>query len=164
MCTHLGAEFTYGLTFKRWFKNPVTDDTVYVYFDLSHMVKLVRNPLGDKKVLLNKVGDSIKWQHIENLYEYQTQKGLKAANKSTKKHIYYEDNKMNGKLTMQTFRESVYNSLRLLENFNDAIRNEKFSDAGTTTRQRLLHCLQRICTRTRDSVSVDRVEKKAGQI
>lgn len=53
MCTHLGANFNFfGPNFKPWFKHPASDDKVWVFWDPCHMIKLVRNTLGDKKILI----------------------------------------------------------------------------------------------------------------
>jgi len=51
------------------------------------MLKLVRNTIGDKKELLNKNGETIKWDHLKSLQNIQETKGLHAANK-LKKNSY----------------------------------------------------------------------------
>jgi len=71
MCTSLGANFDYySPNFKPWIKNPSIpkcseiDQPIYIFWDAAHMVKLVRNTLGDKKVLINSNGKQIKWNDI----------------------------------------------------------------------------------------------------
>lgn len=113
MCNKLGANFNYGPNFSPFFKNPVTGETCFVFLDLCHMIKLIRNCLGDKKLL--KYGNNkIMWQYIVDLHKLQEKEGLRIANKLTDKHIYYHNNRMNVKLSMQTLSESVYISLKFL--------------------------------------------------
>ena len=59
------------------------------------MVKLIRNTLDDKKVLINSNGKQIKWNDIQTLQEIQESKGLHAANKLKQKYIRFYENKMN---------------------------------------------------------------------
>jgi len=75
------------------------------------MIKLVRNTLGDKKVLINNEGSAIKWDYIKELQNIQESKGLHAANKLKKTHISYYENKMNVRLAVQTLSASVSSGL-----------------------------------------------------
>lgn len=50
-----------------YFHNPDNGQRVYVFYDTPHMLKLVRNCLGEKKVLHSTNG-AIKWEYIERLY------------------------------------------------------------------------------------------------
>jgi hypothetical protein len=48
MCTSLGANFNYfSESFKPFFVNSITKENCFVFFDLCHMIKLVRNTFGD---------------------------------------------------------------------------------------------------------------------
>lgn len=114
MCTSLGANFTYGENFKPWFFNPNTGEKVFVFWDAAHMIKLVRNTLGDKQVLQDSSG-KINWNYLKDLEKLQSTEGLHAATKLSKKHINYNDNRMNVKLAVQTLSESVYNALRFVQ-------------------------------------------------
>jgi len=59
------------------------------------MLKLVRNILGDQKILKSKDAD-IHWQDIVLLQEMEEKEGLRAGTKLTYlKHILYENNRMN---------------------------------------------------------------------
>lgn len=87
MCTDLGANFYYGPKFKPYFINPITKEECYVFFDFCHMIKLVRNTLGDKKILKTHNGNVIAWDHIKKLQEFQHKEGLRAANKLTNNEI-----------------------------------------------------------------------------
>jgi len=66
------------------------------------MIKLVRNTLGDKKIIVDQENKKIKWSHIVDLLEIQNSKGLHSANKFKKTHVRYHENKMNVRLAAQT--------------------------------------------------------------
>lgn len=115
MCTNLGANFDYfGTNFKPWFINQITNEKVWVFWDACHMLKLVRNTLGDKQVLIDGSGRFVKWEFIKKLYELQFSEGLHAGTKLTKKHVYFQENRMSVRLAAQTFSLSVYNAFRFV--------------------------------------------------
>lgn len=76
------------------------------------MIKLIRNCLGDKKILHDKFNRPIEWKFIERLY--RSKKGDLTSNKLTKKHIDWEPNKMNVALATQTISNSVAESIEKL--------------------------------------------------
>lgn len=47
------------------------------------MIKLIRNTLGDKKIIINGKNEMIKWeyQYISKLYEKEKEEGLRAGTK-----------------------------------------------------------------------------------
>lgn len=138
MCTSLGAKFEYGPNFKPFFNNPITKEPCYIFLDLCHMVKLVRNTLGDKKILKDGLGNFIKWEYIVKLHELQKEEGLKLANKLTAKHINFNNNRMNVRLAMQTLSESVYKSFLFLSEIPDETLKTQFSSCLPTAN----FCLQ----------------------
>lgn len=111
------------------------------------MLKLVRNTLGDKKVLINCDGQYIKWDNIVQLHEIQESKGLHAANKLRKPHIKYYDNKMNVRLAAQTLSSSVSSSLLFCEELG-LMKNVKptaeFCQYMNNTFD-LLNCRNKLC-------------------
>lgn len=119
MCTHLGANFQYGHDFKPYFTNPVTLKKCFIFFDICHMIKLIRNTLGDKRMLKTSNNEIISWHFLEKLHQLQQREGLKAANKLSNKHINFSNNRMNVKLAMQTLSESVYKSFMFLTSLDD---------------------------------------------
>ena len=60
---------------------------ILVIFDVCHLLKLLRNTLGDYKTLLDDESNQIKWNYIEKLHETQSSEGLHAANKLRAGHI-----------------------------------------------------------------------------
>lgn len=96
------------------------------------MIKLVRNAIGDKKILQTSNGEKTEWSHIVNLHELQEKEGLKAANKLSSKHINFQNNKMNVKLAIQTLSESVYKSFMFLLMLPDLTIKRQFSNCKAT--------------------------------
>ena len=117
-CRLLGCSYQPPTHIQSFFISPSNGLKIYIILDACHMIKLVRNLLGDYKILSydNKL---IKWEFIEKLYNYQSKCNIKLSNKLTKKHIYYKDNIMKVKLAVQVLSNSVAKSLELLTNFND---------------------------------------------
>ncbi|KAE9521782.1 hypothetical protein AGLY_017833 [Aphis glycines] len=66
MCKILGANFDYfSSEFKPWISVPEfpgskNEKIIYIFWDAVRMLKLVRNTLGEKKVIINPVGEQIK--------------------------------------------------------------------------------------------------------
>lgn len=87
MCSSLGANFDYFGDFKPWIINSITGEKLWIFWDPCHMLKLVRNTLGDKKVLIDSNGGIIKWEFLTKLHQLQMDEGLHAATK-LKKNIY----------------------------------------------------------------------------
>lgn len=88
-----------------FFRNPDTDEKVFVFYDAPHMLKLVRNCIGDKSILRDKENRKIDWKYIERLYRMK--KNDLVSHKLTKKHMNWESNKMNVLLAIQTISNSV---------------------------------------------------------
>ena len=97
--------------FKSSFKHPSADHNVHVFLDPCHMLKLVRNTLGDKKSLVDGNGNFVKWEYIENLHKLQNSEGLHLGNKLRSAHINWHKNKMNVRLAAQILSDSVATSL-----------------------------------------------------
>lgn len=79
---------------------------------MSHMLKLVRNCLGDKNILRDKFNRTIEWKFIERLY--RAKKNDLVSHKLTKKHIEYGGNVMNVTLASQTISNSVAETIEKL--------------------------------------------------
>lgn len=123
----LGANFESDEPF---FKNPHNNDsTIYAILDPPHMIKLVRNCLGNKKILYDNEDSEIRWDFICNLNKFQIINNLNFGNKLTKKHIEYETNKMNVRLAVETISQSCANSLEYLDTH---MKNETFVNSLAT--------------------------------
>ncbi|CAI6370914.1 unnamed protein product [Macrosiphum euphorbiae] len=128
MCSNLGASFDINDELSFSFKNPYNNEPVYVFYDACHMIKLIRNLLGDLGYLFNQEGKKISWNHIKMLYFKEKNEGLKAATKLTNKHIYYYNEKMNVKLATQVLSNSVGNGLK----FCKSLGCDDFKDIDAT--------------------------------
>lgn len=52
-------------TEKTCFPHPISGDLIFIMPDLPHMLKLVRNTLGDRKIIYNEYSKPILWEYIE---------------------------------------------------------------------------------------------------
>ena len=100
--------------------------------DMIHNIKNVRNSWGNIKILKNSEGQIIDWNYLVKLHELQCVEKLRAANKLTNKHIYYENYKMKAIYAIQVFSRSVGRSLKFcrevlnLEEFQGSEATEEF--------------------------------------
>ncbi|KAF0706885.1 THAP-type domain-containing protein, partial [Aphis craccivora] len=112
MCTSLGADLN---TKTPYIQNPNTLEKILVFHDQAHMIKLIRNTFGDKKILKNGDGKCIEWKFIEKLFEKEQKVGLKLATKLTSRHVMYQNEKMNVRLASQVLSKSVSDALLYLK-------------------------------------------------
>lgn len=96
------------------------DHEICVMLDACHMLKLCRNTLADKKVIISGNGKKIEFRFIESLLELQTKEGLKLSNKLSQCHVFYRNKKMNVKIAAQLLSASVANALEFLNKSNDS--------------------------------------------
>jgi hypothetical protein len=127
MCSNFGASFDKNDELSFIFENPYNNEPIYIFYDACHMIKLIRNTLGDMGCLFQE-GEKISWDHIKMLYFKEKNKGLKAATKLTNKHVYYYNEKMNVKLATQVLSNSVGNGLK----FCKSIGCDDFKDIDAT--------------------------------
>lgn len=85
----------------------VNGQEIVIIPDPAHMLKLVRNTLGQKKELLDAEGRTISWQYIEKLNELQEREGVHLANRLKNQHVNFTKQVMKVKLAAQTFSNSV---------------------------------------------------------
>lgn len=98
-CKILGSSFD-PMSLQTSFK--LCDEDVFVVFvfiDVCHTLKLLRNLLGDKD-LIDGNGNEIRFQYFSDLNSIQNREGLHLGNKLTNKHIYYQNHKMKVKLAL----------------------------------------------------------------
>ncbi|EFN70574.1 THAP domain-containing protein 9, partial [Camponotus floridanus] len=94
-----------------YFEHPSSSYKVHIFLDACHMLKLLRNTLGDYKCIVNSKGQMIKWDHIVALHELQQNEGLHLGNKLRQQHIQYHKKKMNVRFAAQVCSASVANAL-----------------------------------------------------
>lgn len=93
------------------------------------MIKLARNTLGHKKILINSRGEKIEWDFIKELYYKEKAEGLKAATKLTFNHIYYFNEKMNVKLATQVLSNSTSKALLFCQLLNLKFKNSELQNS-----------------------------------
>jgi len=107
--------------------NPNLD--VALFLDACHMLKLIRNTLAEKTVLIDADGNRISWAYLKKLQELQCSEGLLAANKLTERHIQWHRQKMKVKLAAQTLSSSVANALEFCDK---QLKNNEFEGCAAT--------------------------------
>lgn len=116
---------------KTFFKHPSTNDDVVFILDPCHMVKLVRNTLGEKGSLVDHNNELVSWNYLKELNILQKTESFHLANKLRNQHIAFGKQKMNVKLATQVFSESVATALSFCEN---ELKTEQFIGVGATVR------------------------------
>lgn len=111
--TALGSKLKYP-DLEPWFKHPSSEERVHVFLDVCHMVKLIRNTLGDWHNLRNGNGDIISWDYFGRMVRFQESVGLHAANKLTRRHLHFKKEIMKVNLALQIFSNSVVDALDYL--------------------------------------------------
>ena len=89
---------------------------VYVFLDICHMLKLVRNTFGEWGILVSRDGEKIHWQYLVELHNLQDTEGLRLANKLKKTHINWKQQKMKVNLAAQSLSSSVADALEYCAN------------------------------------------------
>lgn len=82
--------------------------------DACHMIKLIRNLFGDVKIIKDQDGNVIHCNHISLLENIQQNECLNLANKISKRHIQYKQQKMKVKFAVQVLSATVGNALLFL--------------------------------------------------
>ncbi|KAF0742064.1 Uncharacterized protein FWK35_00023842, partial [Aphis craccivora] len=119
MCKHLGANFSTSES-RFFIEHPVSKEPVFIFYDACHILKLIRNTFGDKKLLYNDKNEEINWDYIKKLYDKENNEGLKLATKLSSRHIFYFNEKMNVKLAAQVMSNSVSNGLKCCDHLGDS--------------------------------------------
>ena len=127
MCARLGCQLKLTGDLCTFFPHPTTGQPVYVMMDTCHMLKLTRNMFQVYSPLMSHDG-FISWSVIERLNDIQKEEGLRAANKITDKHVYFQNQKMKVSLAAQTLSRSVADALQFMKDSG----HEDFKDCHAT--------------------------------
>ena len=130
MANDLGAKINLE-DMKNFFEHPTNKKLVYIILDVFHMLKLVRNLLGDyQEIWLPGFDVPVKWRHFEALNESQEELGLRSGNRLTKNHIQYGKHKMKVLFAAQLFSGSSATSMDdyCMDQFDESIPDLKDSE------------------------------------
>lgn len=89
---------------------------IFSLMDPCHMVKLLRNTLGDWGLLFNSNNEAIKWNYLKKLVNIQNESGVHTATKIKTRHIRYFKEKMKVSLAVQMFSNSVADAMLYCKN------------------------------------------------
>lgn len=106
MARQLGCKFQDN-DFITYFSHPVIKKNIYIILDPCHMLKLVRNTLGEKGSIVDENNQFIDWKYISALNELQVGEGLHLGNKLRPQHVDFKKQKMKVHLATQLLSESV---------------------------------------------------------
>lgn len=131
MFKHLGTKLQLeNGDFKHYFVNPIDSEKINIILDPSHAIKLIRNTIGNIKIIYEGKNE-IKWQYFIELVNYSSNNTFGLTHKMTKRHIQYEDRKMHVRTAVQTLSNSTANSMEFLKSkgvveFSEAAATIKF--------------------------------------
>lgn len=133
MCKNLGANLNInGL--KPYFEHPITKHKVFIFMDACHMIKLIRNCLGTKKIIGVK-NNKVEWRYFDLLVELQNDEGLHAGTKLRYRHVEWAQEKMKVRLATQTFSKSVADAFLYL---CEDLKLESFAEVQETAKFALI--------------------------
>lgn len=132
MCALLGADFRSNTgDYITHFPSPHDKSKVYIIYDFSHVEKLIRNTLGDNKVLWRN-DKKIEWKYFVELVKYSRENSFGLTHKLNKRHLEYTDRKMHVRTAVETFSRSSADSMEYLQKnrvpgFEDATETIEFT-------------------------------------
>lgn len=146
LCRLLGADLdVFSDTF-----NPsliIKNSQIDIIYDPSHVIKLLRTSLASGK-LFDPENKPIKWEYLEQLVKFGTQKKFGSMHKMTQAHIDYQSNPMKVILAFQTLSASTANALEYLMDQGFP----QFAGAGATIKYiRMCNDLSDVLNSTRSS-------------
>lgn len=113
MCKLLGANLNVkSPDFHSLFE--LNGQQINVIYDNCHMLKLIRNTLGRKKILFDPTGAAIKWEFFEKLVEFKKTHGFQLTHKLNQTHLNWKKQPMKVDLAVQTLSASTANSMEYL--------------------------------------------------
>lgn len=98
VANHLGCSTVYpdvNPNFKYEFAKDSSIKDLLIFPDPCHMLKNIRNCLGEKGPIIDGNGGSIDWRYLEKLVKLQEEEQLHLGNKLKATHIYFSQHKMN---------------------------------------------------------------------
>ena len=131
MLPELGASMS-PPNLKPYFTHPLDKKKrVYVLLDVCHMLKLIRNTLGNCGTLVDGDDQEICWEYLTALHELQQDEGLRLGNKLKQAHIKWWQQKMKVNLAAQRLSSSVANAI---DYCRDTLKLPQFKGSEATVK------------------------------
>lgn len=127
MCELLGASLQ-GEDMRTYFIEPQSKKKIYIIFDPSHAIKLLRNSLASRQVFFDNHNSQIKWSFFETLLEVGKNNDFGLTHTLSNDHIHFFNRKMNVRIAVQTLSNKTANSMQFLMDRGV----EGFADASAT--------------------------------
>ena len=117
---------------KAYFPHPLEPNKkIHVLLDICHMLKLVRNTLGQGGILMDKDGSKIYWNFIVELQKLQDKEGLRLENKLKAAHVNWYQQQMKVNLAAQAFSSSVADAIEYSAN---VLKLKQFEGSAATVK------------------------------
>lgn len=115
-----------------WFPHPQDEkERIHVLLDVCHMLKLIRNTIAEKGILVDKDNGKILWQYVVDLHELQKTEGLRLGNKLKMAHIQWWQQKMKVNLAAQALSSSIADAI---EYCSDELKYPQFQGCEATVK------------------------------
>lgn len=112
--------------------NPMATCCVCLTYTLHvnlHMLKLMRNCLGNREILFTSDEKKIEWKYFVRLVKLQLENNINFGNKLTKTHLQFEDKKMNVRIAAETLSDSTADSMQFA---NSVLKLDLFEGSEAT--------------------------------
>lgn len=109
------------------FSHPITKNPVFIFLDVCHMMKLVRNSFESSKVFIDDNKNLVKWSNLVKLNKLQEKEHLHLAIKL--RHTFFQNQKMKVRLATQLMSDSVASAL----DFCSQLKHPDFTDVNDTS-------------------------------
>lgn len=103
----------------------VSNNDVVIIPDPSHMLKLIRNTLGEKGPITNAQGGTISWDYVKFLLELQENEGLHLGNKLNESHVNFTKQIMKVKALSNSVADAI-------EFCDQELKLESFKNSAAT--------------------------------
>lgn len=89
----------------------VGDHKVVIFPDPAHMLKLVRNTIGEMGNIVDGENRNVSWNYVKSLIELQEKESLHMGTKIRKGHVYFKKQIMKVRLAAQILSRSVADAI-----------------------------------------------------
>lgn len=104
-CKHIGCSLNVAEP-KTYFENQINHPKIFILFDPCHMIKLIRNTLGDLGSIKDDELGSIDWSYFKKIEEHRTKSKL-VTHRFNKRHIQYFRKRMNVRFLLGGFYDEA---------------------------------------------------------